>query len=260
LEKAFNMIYSIPNSYSQSSASTTFHMPRILKSSLITAIALIVIGSYLVPFLLGCAIIAISSLGVVQYPHILPNSLLYEVAIADLIVRAKLTRFLPRINQTWWHKITPRIILGGIPLANYDHLRELKKMGVTAVYSILEDFEATSSTFFSTPVQQKNWSEEGISYHRLKCQDMMAMTLKEIDKAIQWLRDQTAKGVAYVHCKAGRGRSAMIVIAYLMRYYKMTLSQAVDIVSSRRSVMTLRPCQYDRLREYEQHLHFPTSQ
>lgn len=243
-----------PTQVSQTPAATAFEVPRLFKSSLVTAIVLLVIGAYVVPFRLACGIVAISLVGIVNYPHLLPSSLLYEVAIADLIVRALLTRCLPRINQNWWHKITPRLILGGIPLDNYAHLQELKGLGVTAVYSVLEDFEATSTTFFSAPVLQKNWVDAGFSYSRLKCQDMTAMSLKELDSAVRWLRRQTSKGIAYVHCKAGRGRSSMLVIAFLMRYHKLSLSKAIALVSSRRVVMTLRPCQYDRLKEYERYL------
>ncbi len=231
-----------------------FRLPYLFKSSLITTIALLVIAGYAVPFSLACGAIALSLIGIVHYPHLLPNGLLYEVAIVDLIVRSLLTRYLPRINQNWWHKITPKLILGGIPLDNYCHLHELKQAGVTAVYSVLEDFEATSKTFFSNPVLQKSWAKAGVCYNRLKCQDMTAMSLKELDRGIRWLRRQTVKGIAYVHCKAGRGRSAMIVIGYLMRYYRFSLQKAISFVSSKRVVISLRPCQYDRLKEYARFL------
>lgn len=185
------------------------------------------------------------------FPHYLPTRFLYWVAIIDLSVRTKLSRMIKRLNQFWWHEITPDLFLGGIPLANHDHLKGVKKLGVKSILAVLDDIEVNIETFFSTPVREKDWTSEGISYRRLRCSDMQAMTLQELKDSVEWLHEQIAKGkLVYVHCKAGRGRSAMIVIAYLIRYHKMTLAKAKAFLRSKRSLVRFRPIQLARLEEF----------
>ena len=38
-----------------------------------------------------------------------------------------------------------------------------------------------------------------------------------------------------VHCKLGISRSAAVVIAYLIKYYKLSTDEAVDFVKSKRT-------------------------
>jgi protein-tyrosine phosphatase len=155
------------------------------------------------------------------------------------------------LNQYWWHSITDKLILGGIPLLNFDHVNGMKKLGVQAVYSILEDFEALSNTFFSVPVIAENWKRADIAYQRLRCPDMKAMTVKELSLAADWVHSHISSNkTVYVHCKAGRGRSVMVAMAYLIRYHKKSLKQALEHICSKRSVVSLRPCQLDRLKEF----------
>jgi atypical dual specificity phosphatase len=188
----------------------------------------------------------------VKFPHYLPKYLLYEIAIADLIVRAWLTKLIPSLRQEWWHEIAPGFVIGGIPLTNYDHLKSLQQKGVNAVYAILEDFEAYSRTFYSAPILENQWEAEGIDYFRLHCRDMQAISLQDLLKAVEWVRNKIARGkVVYVHCKAGRGRSAMVAAAYLMKYSAMSLRSAVSALLEKRSVVTFRPCQFARLEEFE---------
>ncbi len=243
----------VKNSYPVAAA-PTWDIPRVMKSPLLTALALIALGTSFIPLRFGIAIFACSLATIVRYPHLLPKRLLYEVAIADLIVREKLSNaFL--IKQPWWHFITPNLILGGIPLKNYDHTKELQRKGVKAVYAVLEDFEAKTETFFSSPVLRKDWEKAGIRYERLCCEDMTAMSLKSLQVAVRFVRDAIAHGkIVYLHCKAGRGRSAMIAIAYLMREKKMSLQKALELVCTKRYVVNLRPCQLERLQEYERFL------
>ena len=226
--------------------------PRFYKSPLFAVSIVTAILLATLPFRWSIALVTLSLSGIVKFPHHLPKSLLYEVAIADLIVRSWLTKKLPWLNQDWWHEIVPGLVLGGIPLENYNHLQQLKERGIDAVYAILEDYEANSQTFCSAPVLENDWKEAGIAYYRLSCEDMKAMSLKDLMKAIEWIHQQILSGKkVYVHCKAGRGRSAMVVAAYLMRYGAMSLKEAIQSLLAKRSVVTFRPCQFSRLEEFE---------
>ncbi len=54
------------------------------------------------------------------------------------------------------------------------------------------------------------------------------------------LNDKTAKGPVYIHCKSGKGRSAAVVAAYLMKYQGKTLDEAIAIVQRDRPIAALK--------------------
>ncbi|RLN97870.1 hypothetical protein BBJ28_00001507 [Nothophytophthora sp. Chile5] len=56
----------------------------------------------------------------------------------------------------------------------------------------------------------------------------------------------------YVHCKAGRGRSTVVVVAFLIQYRGMTLDEAFAFVKSKRSHVSLHPKQRRILREFSE--------
>ncbi len=224
----------------------------VLKSPLITALAVVAIAAACLPLYAGLGLAALSVAVMVVFPHLLPQNLLYEVSIADLIVRNAFSRTFSCCTQRWWHPITPQLVLGGIPLENKAHAVEIQTLGVGAVCAIIEDFEADLETFMSVPVKESKWSEKGIAYRRFSCPDMTAPSLELIEDAIRWIHERTQEGKkVYIHCKAGRGRSALILICTLIRYQGLSFKEAYDLVSAERSVVTLLPSQQKRIREFE---------
>nr|NGX33514.1 hypothetical protein [Candidatus Anoxychlamydiales bacterium] len=53
----------------------------------------------------------------------------------------------------------------------------------------------------------------------------------------------------YVHCTAGRSRSAMAVISYLVKYKKMDLTQAYRFVKSKRRIVLINYSQRKDLKK-----------
>lgn len=185
------------------------------------------------------------------FPHYIPSPFLYPITVMDLIVRNQLTRWFPSFNQSWWHEVFPRLYLGGILMADRNHLEQIKSLGIGSIFAILEEKEALTETFFSVPLKESDWQKAEIAYQRLSCPDMHAMELEEIEQAVEWVDQNISAGKAvYIHCKAGRGRSAMIVIAYLIRYHGMEYKDALQYLSQKRSVIRFRPCQLKRLKEF----------
>ena len=66
-------------------------------------------------------------------------------------------------------------------------------------------------------------------------------------------------GRALVHCMAGISRSSSVCIAYLMKYYRMTLKEAHAHVKSRRQIIRPNMGFWRQLIEYEQKLFGRTS-
>lgn len=223
---------------------------KIYKSHLLR-LTLLILLTFIFFFWIGIVLLVGCLVFLVIFPHLIPTPLIDEIALVDLIVRDRLTRRWKSLNQRWWHEIMPGLYLGGIPLLHYSHLSEFKQLGVQAVYAILEDHEANFETFCGQPIRPENWAEAGIFYERLKCRDMQPLTLQQLKQAAKWIHLQRSKGkIIYVHCKNGRGRSPMAVIAYLMQYHHLSLAAAQELVL-KRAVVRFRPLQRQRMEEFE---------
>lgn len=71
----------------------------------------------------------------------------------------------------------------------------------------------------------------------ISCLDIPETSLIEgvLDKACNFIENaRLQNGCVLVHCNAGVSRSASIVIAYLMRYHRMTFEMAYNLVKSKR--------------------------
>ncbi len=58
-----------------------------------------------------------------------------------------------------------------------------------------------------------------------------------------------------VLCHRGRGRSAMVILGYLMRYRKLSLNEAIRAIKYIRPIY-LNNKQYKRMKEYEQWINY----
>mmetsp|Transcript_10114 Transcript_10114/g.20064 ORF Transcript_10114/g.20064 Transcript_10114/m.20064 type:complete len:233 (-) Transcript_10114:307-1005(-) len=61
-----------------------------------------------------------------------------------------------------------------------------------------------------------------------------ARICEHIDKTCAFIHLHVRHGKVLVHCEQGRSRSATIVLAYLIRYQKMTLEEAYNFVQTKR--------------------------
>jgi hypothetical protein len=99
-----------------------------------------------------------------------------------------------------------------------------------------------------------------VSWCHLPTVDFNAPSLSDIRNGVEWMKDHTAAGHSvYVHCNAGRGRSAVIVICYLMATTGCTSAEAYALLSAKRSIAKLtalcgtRP-QWRAVKAYEKFL------
>ena len=88
---------------------------------------------------------------------------------------------------------------------------------------------------------------------KLKCEDSPNYNLKkhfdEISDLIQ--KEKEKGGKVFVHCMGGISRSSSLVLAYLIRYEKMTLLDAHSLVKSKRSFIRPNAGFWTQLIEYE---------
>lgn len=105
--------------------------------------------------------------------------------------------------------------------------------------------------WLGTPITPEEWAVAGIIQCFGSTNDFAPPLLSVIDTCVAFLDEQIQQGkTTYVHCKAGRGRSTVIVLAYLMKHQDMTLDQAYDYVRQRRPHISLHSKQRHILVQY----------
>lgn len=157
-------------------------------------------------------------------------------------------------GDSWWNKIAPfNIYLGALPLENKGHLKSILDLGVTHVLSMVEDFEVEDG-WFNTPVTQQTWKEHGIDVKHIQAVDFLPLNADQLEEGIEYLANALEQGkTVYVHCKAGRGRSASVVIGFLMQYQNLSFTEAFALVKEQRPQIHLNNQQRQAIESYFAH-------
>lgn len=157
------------------------------------------------------------------------------------------------ISYPWWNQIEQGLYLGGLPLKHMPHMEDLQRLGITDVITINEDFEISISA--------KEWQDRGITNHRFVAEDFLPVSQDQLKTGADLIHQLLMKGrVIYVHCKAGVGRSASLVVAYLIKYGSSsqlkfeTINDAIDYASQKRQLINLNHKQRLALHEYKESL------
>jgi len=136
----------------------------------------------------------------------------------------------------------PSLYLGALPLVKgvagrelRNDLEQLKEIGVGAVLSVVEVFENNSEGYITSAVTPQQWKEGGIKQLQLPTPDFETISLEQIQRGVAFIdwNIQNNRSV-YVHCKAGRGRSALIEMCYLIKHHEYTADEAFKLIRENR--------------------------
>jgi atypical dual specificity phosphatase len=117
--------------------------------------------------------------------------------------------------RRWWDRVDEHVLVGALPLAS--DVPSLQAAGVGAVVNCCEEYKG--------PVQA--YERAGIVQLRLPTIDFVAPTLEDAERGAAFIQERVEQGESvYVHCKAGRGRSATIALCWLIAAKGMTPDQA----------------------------------
>jgi hypothetical protein len=90
-----------------------------------------------------------------------------------------------------------------------------------------------------------------LNYRNLPILDVTAPTQDQLQEAVAFLRDQTATGVVYVHCKIGFSRTAAVAAAYLLATGECpTVEDALARLRAVRPAIIVRPEVVEALRVF----------
>ncbi|XP_006776074.1 PREDICTED: phosphatidylglycerophosphatase and protein-tyrosine phosphatase 1-like, partial [Myotis davidii] len=142
------------------------------------------------------------------------------------------------------------VLLGALPLRSMTR-RLVEDENVRGVITMNEEYE---TRFLCNSAQE--WRQGGVEQLRLSTVDMTGVpTLTNLQKGVQFaLKYQSLGQSVYVHCKAGRSRSATMVAAYLIQVYSWSPEEAVRAIAKIRPHILIRPGQFEILQEFHKEM------
>ncbi len=130
-----------------------------------------------------------------------------------LVWNVVLHRLLP--GRRWWDRIDEHVLMGALPFAA--DAGRLHAQGVRGIVNTCEEYAGPEARYESL----------GMIQLRIPTVDFMPPCLEDIEKAVAFMQETVARGnQIYVHCKAGRGRSATVVLCWLMATSGMRREEA----------------------------------
>nr|CAI5863121.1 unnamed protein product [Callosobruchus analis] len=144
-----------------------------------------------------------------------------------LVYNLVMERITPR---QWYNRIDDTVVLGALPFRNLTQ-ELIAKEHIKAVVSMNEDYEL----MFANDAQ--SWREAGVEFLQLAttdifatpCQSKLVEGVRFINRFVDQrnLVDGVSTTSVYVHCKAGRTRSATLVGCYLIQVNMLPNSTSV---------------------------------
>ena len=145
-----------------------------------------------------------------------------------------LTNYMDPINCPWWSKIDNGLYLGAIPLQMYEHDAELNDLGVDIVLSCMEEFELS--------IDEDTWNSRQIENILIESPDFLPVSLEKINLGVDIVKSALDNNkTIYVHCKAGKGRSVTIVMAYILKYGLQDGTKFDSVDSAKNYIKSIRP-------------------
>ncbi|CEP11958.1 hypothetical protein [Parasitella parasitica] len=142
----------------------------------------------------------------------------------------------------WYNRVDDYIILGALPTPTQIRKLHAQEKVDTIVNMCLE-----------FPGYEKLYKDLGITQIRLETPDFSIPSTDLIHSGICEIvkrKEDKPKSTIYLHCKAGRGRSAAIAICYLLRTYDLNLTECQALLIGKRSQVDKDLVQSDEIRLY----------
>ena len=163
------------------------------------------------------------------------------VYVPTLLWNILLNRIL-RLRR-WWDPVDDVVILGAVPFRS--DVQALYEQGVRGVVNTCEEFDG----------HQEAYRTMGIEQFHMPTTDFTHPSLDDVTRAVEFIERFAKRGEkVYVHCKAGRARSATVVMCWLMKNRQMTPAQAQQHLLSVRPHINPRLEQRPVVLEYARQL------
>ncbi len=123
--------------------------------------------------------------------------------------------------RNWWDRIDDHVYLGAIPFKT-----DVPPMATLGIGAIVNTCEETAG-----PVRQ--YQRQGIVQLRIPTVDYTNPKLSDVERAVEFIDKQIALGHAvYIHCKAGRTRSGMVAMCWLIKTRQISATTAQIVLNA----------------------------
>ena len=145
--------------------------------------------------------------------------------------------------RNWWDEVDENIVLGAFPFAG--DVSKLSAIGVKAVVNTCEEYGG--------PVDQ--YEKYGIEQFRMPTVDFTHPSIEDVSAAVNFIESKVAAGSrVYIHCKAGRARSATVAICWLMKKRGVTKEEGQQILNKARPHINQHLCSRPVVIDFEKQL------
>ncbi|KAL9183419.1 hypothetical protein ACHAXT_004275 [Thalassiosira profunda] len=133
----------------------------------------------------------------------------------------------------WTTAVDNAVVMGGAPFGFLSYPEKLAKQGCSGVLNMCDEYRG--------PVAR--YKRLGIEQLRLPTVDHFEPSVDDLKRAVSFIQRHEAQGgKVYVHCRAGHGRSAAAVYAWLL--YKEPLADPVELNEKLVSLRNVRKTLY----------------
>lgn len=148
--------------------------------------------------------------------------------------------------RPWYNRVDDKVLIGALPwISIKDAL--IKEENVRGVVSMNEDFELL--WLKKWVVGRRLWNDNNVKFLQLQTQDIFESPSQDkLKLGVDFISSFHDPQSVYVHCKAGRTRSATLVCCYLMKRYNWTPEEAYKLLAQRRPQLALHKPQWEALR------------
>lgn len=152
--------------------------------------------------------------------------------------------------RPWYNRVDDRVLIGALPwLSIKDEL--ICDENVRGVVSMNENFEL--SWLKRWVASGDHWGVSNVKFLQLQTQDIFETPSQDKLKiGVEFIMSFDGLDSVYVHCKAGRTRSATLVCCYLMKQNNWTPEQACEFLATKRPQLALHKPQWRALRRFHQ--------
>ena len=129
--------------------------------------------------------------------------------------------FLSRVMNVrrWWDRIDPHVIVGAYPFAR--DVPGLAEEGVKAVVNTCEEYAGPTIEY----------DKHGIEQLHIPTTDFTHPRLEDVKCAVEFVQKHVEQEQSvYIHCKAGRARSATVALCWLMKYRGLSMEEGQKVL------------------------------